>query len=173
MIGFTLKIVLKVYTMKKFNMEKFNMEKFITQIKLYLSSVLLSSIIVIAINICFFTGLQVFDYDFVVREILIFAFLNSLFQIAYMALLIIIIFLLNFIKSCLFMITNNLILYSWVSIFSLFLLTINYARPRIGLLSSESFTLILPIFVLFSWILLYDLGSRKTPIASITNKKLK
>lgn len=138
-------------------MKIFNMEKLITQIKLYLRSVLLSSIIVISINICFFTGLQVFDYNFVVREILFFAFVNSLFQIAYIAFLIFLFFLFflfNFFKPCLFMVTNNLVQYSWVSFVSLFFLTINYVRPRIGLFSSESFTLILPIFVLFSLVFL-------------------
>lgn len=142
-------------------MKIFNMEKFITQIKLYLRSVLLSSFMVIAINTCFFTGLQVFDYDFVVNEILIFAFINSLFQTVYVALLIILFFLFNLFKPCLFMVTNNFVLYSWVSIVSLFFLTINYVRPQIGLLSSESFTLILPIFVLFSWVFLYDLVKKK------------
>ena len=121
-------------------MKIFNMEKFITQIKLYLRSVLLSSFIVIAINT---------------------SFINSLFQTVYVALLIILFFLFNLFKPCLFMVTNNFVLYSWVSIVSLFFLTINYVRPQIGLLSSESFTLILPIFVLFSWVFLYDLVKKK------------
>jgi len=137
------------------------MEKVITQIKLYLRIILFSSIIIIALNFCFFTGLQVFDYSFVVREIFIFSFIYSLFQIIYISILIIFLFLLNLIKPCLFMVTNNFVLCSWVSIVSLFLLTINYVRPQIGLLSSESFTLILPIFVLFSWVFLYNLGKKK------------